>query len=184
MNDKDSSSSSDEIAVFQAYASLINSERETLWARHNALLLANSLIMGALAISPAALWENKWAALAMLSAGLLISAVWASITVQAWSSIRRHADLAGTFASTCFNQLPNPFAETVCNRWRHGQILRLWRAMNGSVGSSRPKRQKQERAGSNGAVPASETESEDPVVGLAVRIVDHCESGMDLQAAR
>ena len=116
MNDKDSSSSSDEIAVFQAYASLINSERETLWARHNALLLANSLIMGALAISPAALWENKWAALAMLSAGLLISAVWASITVQAWSSIRRHADLAGTFASTCFNQLPNPFAETVCNR--------------------------------------------------------------------
>ena len=116
MNEKDSSSSSDEIAVFQAYASLINSERETLWARHNALLLANSLIMGALAISPAALWENKWAALAMLSAGLLISAVWASITVQAWSSIRRHADLAGTFASTCFNQLPNPFAETVCNR--------------------------------------------------------------------
>jgi len=116
MNDKDSPSSSDEIAVFQAYASLINSERETLWARHNALLLANSLIMGALAISPAALWENKWAALAMLSAGLLISAVWASITVQAWSSIRRHADLAGTFASTCFNQLPNPFSETVCNR--------------------------------------------------------------------
>ena len=109
-------SSTGEIAVFQVYASLINSERETLWARHNALLLANSLIMGALAISPAALWENKWAALAMLSVGLLISAVWASITVQAWSSIRRHADLAETFASTCFNQLPNPFAETVCNR--------------------------------------------------------------------
>ena len=44
--------------------------------------------------------------------------------------------------------------------------------MNGSVGSSRPKRQKQELAGSNGDVPASETESEDPVVGLAVRIVE------------
>ena len=44
--------------------------------------------------------------------------------------------------------------------------------MNGSAGSSRPKRQKQELAGSNGAVPASETESEDPVVGLAVRIVE------------
>lgn len=116
MKQQHSASSSDEIAVFQAYTSLINSERETLWARHNALLLANSLIMGALAISPAALWENKWAALAMLSAGLLISAAWAAITVQAWSSIRRHADLAGTFASTCFNQLPNPFAETVCNR--------------------------------------------------------------------
>ena len=60
MNEKDSSSSSNEIAVFQAYTNLINSERETLWARHNALLLANSLIIGALAISPAALWQNKW----------------------------------------------------------------------------------------------------------------------------
>jgi len=68
---KHSASSSDEIAVFQAYTDLINSEREILWARHNALLLASSLIIGALAISPAALWENKWAALAMLSAGLL-----------------------------------------------------------------------------------------------------------------
>jgi hypothetical protein len=38
--------------VFQAYVDLINSEREALWARHNTLLLANSLIIGALAISP------------------------------------------------------------------------------------------------------------------------------------
>jgi hypothetical protein len=54
MKAKHSASSSDEIAVFQAYTDLINSERETLWARHNALLLANSLIIGALAIRPAA----------------------------------------------------------------------------------------------------------------------------------
>ena len=54
---KDSASSSDEIAVFQAYTNLINSERETLWARHNALLLANSLIVGALAISPTTLFS-------------------------------------------------------------------------------------------------------------------------------
>jgi hypothetical protein len=38
--------------------------------------LANSLIIGALAISPAELWENKWAALAMLGAGLVICAAW------------------------------------------------------------------------------------------------------------
>ena len=56
MNAKTTASSADEIAVFEAYVSLINSERETLWARHNALLLANSLIIGALDISPAALW--------------------------------------------------------------------------------------------------------------------------------
>jgi hypothetical protein len=44
--------------------------------------------------------------------------------------------------------------------------------MNGFVGSSRPKREKQELAGSNGAVLALKRESGDPVVGLAVRIVE------------
>ena len=73
MSDAESVNSPEEIAVFQAYIDLINSERETIWARHNALLVANSLIIGALAISPAALWEDKWAALAMIGAGLLIS---------------------------------------------------------------------------------------------------------------
>ena len=116
MKAKHAERSSDEIAVFQAYTDLINSERETLWARHNALLLANSLIIGALAISPAALWEDKWAALAMLSAGLLVSAAWVGIAVYGWSSMRRHTELAGTFASGCFTQLPNPFAETVSSR--------------------------------------------------------------------
>ena len=115
---EDPANPADEIAVFQAYTSLITSEHETLWARHNALLLANSLIIGALAISPAALWENKWAALAMLSAGLLISAAWVGMAVLAWSTIRRYADLAGSFASASFKQLPNPFAETICNRAR------------------------------------------------------------------
>jgi len=61
--------SSDEIAAFEVYASLINSERETLWARHNTLLLANSLIIGALAISPATLWQNKWGPAASCSVG-------------------------------------------------------------------------------------------------------------------
>ncbi len=116
MKQKSPASSSDEIAVFQAYVDLINSERETLWVRHNALLLANSLIIGALAISPAALWENQWAALVMLGAGLLVSAAWIGLTVLAWASIRRHAELAGNFASSCFAHLPNPFAETICNR--------------------------------------------------------------------
>src|SRR5262249_19037447 len=44
--------------------------------------------------------------------------------------------------------------------------------MSGSAGSSRPKKQKQELTESNGAVPASKTESGDPVVGLAVHIVE------------
>ena len=52
----------------------------------------------------------------MLSAGLLICAAWAGIAVHAWSSIRRHTELAGTFSSACFNHLPNPFAEAISNR--------------------------------------------------------------------
>lgn len=59
MKAKNSASSSDEIALFQAYIDLINSGLDTIWARHNALLVANSLIIGALAISPTALWENN-----------------------------------------------------------------------------------------------------------------------------
>jgi len=115
MSDADSATSPDEIAVFQAYIDLINSERETIWARHNSLLVANSLIIGALAISPTALWENKWAALAMIGAGLLISAAWLGITVQGWSALKRHADLARKFASTYFKHLPNALDETLCD---------------------------------------------------------------------
>ena len=115
MSEADPANASDEIAVFQAYIDLINSERETIWARHNALLVANSLIIGALAISPAALWENKWAALAMIGAGLLISAAWLGITLQGWSALKRHADLAEKFASACFKHLPNALDETLCD---------------------------------------------------------------------
>lgn len=100
MSNTDPANPSDEIAVFQTYIALINSERETIWARHNALLVANSLIIGALAISPTALWENKWAALAMLAAGLLVSFAWLIITIQGWAVMRRHEDLVGSFAAS------------------------------------------------------------------------------------
>ena len=30
--------------------------------------------------------------------------------------MRRHSDIAGTFASSCFKHLSNPFAESICNR--------------------------------------------------------------------
>jgi hypothetical protein len=120
MASADRGNPSDEVAVFQAYVDLINSERETIWARHNALLVANSLILGALAISPASLWANKWAAVGTLAAGLLVSVVWLIITILGWWVMRRHAELAGAFVSSSFKHLPNPFAEAICNR---GQIL-------------------------------------------------------------
>ena len=115
MSGEDSTSSPDEIAVLQAYVDLINSEREAIWARHNALLVANSLIIGALAISPTALWENKWAALGMISAGAVISAAWLGITLEGWSAMKRHAELARKFAATYFKHLPNALDETLCD---------------------------------------------------------------------
>ena len=42
------------------------------------------------------------------------------MTVLAWSVMRRHCDLAASFASSCFAHLPNPFTETVCNREQTG----------------------------------------------------------------
>src|SRR6185436_5834197 len=102
MSDVDSANPSEEIAVFQAYVDLINSERETIWARHNALLVANSLIVGAIAISPTALWSHRWAALGLLGAGFLITIIWLLITIHGWLVLQRHVELASAFAMTHF----------------------------------------------------------------------------------
>jgi hypothetical protein len=125
MKEQQSASSPDEIAVFQAYTDLINSERETLWARHNALLLANSLIIGALAISPTALWENKWAALAMLSAGLVISAAWIGIAVQGWRAMLRHVEVAGVYAAADAGLAVGGGARAIVLANQKGAVLEL-----------------------------------------------------------
>ncbi len=67
MAEKDPAVTPAEIAIFQAYVDLINAERAAMWARHNTLLVANSLILSALAIAP----THRWADLALLAAGLL-----------------------------------------------------------------------------------------------------------------
>lgn len=106
MDARDRSASPEELTVFNAYVDLINAERSAMWARHNAMLVANSLILSALAISP----THRWSDLALLCAGLLISGVWLVITVEGWSAVRHHATVAGSFAGACFDRLPNPFA--------------------------------------------------------------------------
>lgn len=109
MNAKDPIFSVEELEVFKTYVDIINAERSTMWARHNALLVANSLILSALAIST----THKWANIALLAAGLLISGAWWIITVKGWSALRHHAILAGTFAAAYFERLPNPFSPSV-----------------------------------------------------------------------
>lgn len=103
---------SDKAVLFQAYVDLINSERETIWAPHNALLVANSLIVGAIAISPTALWSHRWAALGLLGAGFLITIIWLLITIHGWLVLQRHVELASAFAMTHFRHWANPFSQT------------------------------------------------------------------------
>lgn len=83
-----------------------------MWARHNTLLVANSLILSALAISPA----NRGAHIALLAAGLLVSGVWLVITIEGWSALRHHVEVARGFAASCFDRLPNPFSTPVYGR--------------------------------------------------------------------
>jgi hypothetical protein len=116
MSKKEPADLADKATLFQAYVDLVNSERETIWARHNALLVANSLIVGALAISPTAFWTSKWAPVAMLGAGLLISIAWFLITTYGWLVMRRHAEVASAFVATHYTHLPNPFADDTYRR--------------------------------------------------------------------
>jgi hypothetical protein len=51
----------------------------------------------------------------MISAGAIISAAWLGITLQGWSAMKRHADLARAFASAHFKHLPNALDETLCD---------------------------------------------------------------------
>jgi hypothetical protein len=102
MNEREPADLSDRATLFQAYVDLINSERETIWARHNALLVANSLIVGALALTPSAPGTSRWETTALLGAGLLISAAWFLITLHGWSAMRRHAEIASDFTAENF----------------------------------------------------------------------------------
>ena len=80
-----------------------------MWARHNALLVANSLIFSAIAISQ----TERWADLALIGAGILISCVWLIVTVEGWASVHRHVEIAGKLESAGFRKLPNPFSPPV-----------------------------------------------------------------------
>lgn len=108
-NDKEFIQAVDETEIFRAYVDLINAERGTMWARHNALLVANSLIFSAIAI----IQTEKWADLALIGAGLLISCVWLFVTVEGWASVHRHVEIAGRLESPLFGNLPNPFSPAV-----------------------------------------------------------------------
>jgi uncharacterized membrane protein len=115
-------------ALLQAYVDLVNSARETIWARHNAMLVANSLIVGAIAISPAQLWTHERAAIGLLAAGLCISLIWFLITIHGWLALQRHVEMARDFTATCLPGLANPFVHMRHHRseiWIHALVLLL-----------------------------------------------------------
>jgi hypothetical protein len=80
-----------------------------MWARHNALLVANSLIFSAIAISE----TQEWADLALIFAGLLISCVWLYVTVEGWAVVHLHVQIAGKAEAAWFRTLPNPFSPAI-----------------------------------------------------------------------
>jgi len=121
----DDQSCSDELAVFQAYVDLINSERETNWARNNALLVANSLILGAMIASPTGLSGQRGLTVALLAAGFLMTLVWAAITIAGWNVLDRHVKIVATLSSPCFAQLPNPFSKGASHHQTRGAIFIL-----------------------------------------------------------
>jgi hypothetical protein len=122
---QDDDDCSAELAVFQAYIDLINSERETNWARNNALLVANSLILGAIIASPNGLTGDRGLTVALLAAGFLITVVWGAITIAGWSVLDRHVKLAATLSSPCFAKLPNPFSKGASHHQTRGAIFIL-----------------------------------------------------------
>ena len=62
--------------LFNAHVALLNSERQTIWQRYSAMLIANSFILGFL--------DRQRPAFAAL-VGLLLCATWAMLT---WSGFR------------------------------------------------------------------------------------------------
>ena len=105
MATQDDDDCSAELAVFQAYIDLINSERETNWARNNALLVANSLILGAIIASPNGLTGDRGLTVALLAAGFLITVVWGAITIAGCIVLDRYVKLAATLSSPCFQSI-------------------------------------------------------------------------------
>ncbi len=59
---------------------------------------------------------ERWADLALIGAGLLISCVWLFVTVEGWAVVRRHVEIAGKLQSHCFRNLLNPFSAPVYGR--------------------------------------------------------------------
>ncbi len=112
MDEKEFIAAVDETEIFRAYVDLINAERGTMWARHNALLVANSLIFSAIAISQ----TERLADLALIGAGLVISFVWLFVTREGWAAVHRHVEIAAKLKSPVFANLPNPFSAEVYGR--------------------------------------------------------------------
>ena len=127
MATQDEDNCSAELAVFQAYVDLINSERETNWARNNALLVANSLILGAMIASPTGLTGER--GLHCRTARRLgSSSPWSggrSRLPDGTCSIGASRSTAATLSSPCFTQLPNPFSKGASHHQMRGAIFIL-----------------------------------------------------------
>jgi hypothetical protein len=102
--------------LFSAHVALLNSERQTIWQRYSALLIANSFILGFL--------DRQRPAFAAV-VGLLLCAAWAIMT---WSGFRLFLSEMSAMRKFVWTGLPsgaNPIAASFAYRDSGDWIYRM-----------------------------------------------------------
>ncbi len=76
-------------AMLKIYVDLSNSERQAIWARTAAMLVANSFIINVIRIDPTK--SETCVNLLFSLAGILICAAWTLMTWEGWNVFERYA---------------------------------------------------------------------------------------------
>jgi hypothetical protein len=69
----------DPAAFLKAYVDFANSERQVIWGRNSAMLVANSFMLTALGVS-----QFRTIQLAIASAGMVVCTLWFAMTLRGW----------------------------------------------------------------------------------------------------
>ena len=95
--------------LFNAHANQINSERQAIWQRYTAMLVANSLVfafMGGVA-------PSLYRPIAGSIAGIVLCAIWYGMTKSGWTVFRMRVDRALEFSWPTLGPQANPFRVTM-----------------------------------------------------------------------
>lgn len=97
---------SDVLAVYHSHVDILNSERETIWARNNALLVANTLLIGLIFGQSITSPELK---LIVSAVGFAVCAAWLMMTYRGWELLQKHVNNIGSIDTLGLVGVPNPY---------------------------------------------------------------------------